>query len=95
MDDIKICASTQNDLIRPLRVIEKCSNNIKMNFGIDKYRLITIRRGIRQKGKWYTMFQRSDEGVIPSMEKSKIYRYLGAIQTRRCDQSTIKKELQE
>ena len=45
MDDIKLCATTNNELQELLRLTETFSRDIKMVFGIEKRKTLYIAKG--------------------------------------------------
>ena len=50
MDDLKLLGATANQLQQMLRIVEEYSNDIKMEFGLNKCRTINIVRGKVQEG---------------------------------------------
>ena len=50
IDDLKLLGATANQLQQMLRIVEEFSNNIKMEFSLNKCRTINIVRGKLQEG---------------------------------------------
>jgi hypothetical protein len=92
MDDLKLFAESVDKLHSLLRLVAVFSNDIRMEFGIDKCRLVNLLRGqIMNTGS----FRINDEEEIRNMIEGESYKYLGFLQLRGIRHTTIKKELQE
>lgn len=88
MDDVKLMASSKDQLEKLLKVVEEFSRDVGMEFGLDKCRTLHIQRGKIQPGS----FTMEDGQTIKSMEAGETYKYLGMKQARKLDHSTMKKE---
>lgn len=95
MDDIKLIARTQTGLKRLLRTTEEFSNDIRMNFGLDKCRTNHIRKGKWIEAEDFTLLQRTGAGTIHAMNRHESYKYLGITQSQGIDNIKMKKELTE
>jgi sulfur relay (sulfurtransferase) complex TusBCD TusD component (DsrE family) len=78
MDDIKLFASNNQQLSSLLQITEMFSADIKMNFGIDKCKTCSIKKGKLTK---HEGFQLASEQIIQGMNINECYKYLGFIQT--------------
>jgi hypothetical protein len=87
MDDIKLLASNNQQLLSLLQITETFSADIKMNFGIDKHKTCSIKKGKLTK---HEGFQLASEQIIKGMNTNERYKYLGFIQTPLTDHHTIK-----
>lgn len=92
MDDIKLYSSSANSLEQLLKIVEKFSNDIKMEFGVEKCKTIQIVRGKMTKGLDYIT---ATGKTIQSLEEGEFYKYLGMEQSRRIDHTLIKSRLNE
>lgn len=92
MDDIKIYAGTLTHLQGLLKITEKITKDIGMEFGTSKCKLLHI-----EKGKWKR--EQQDEKLnneeILQMEKHELYKYLGFHQNRKLEHTALKKSLQQ
>lgn len=89
MDDLKLLASTKNQLEQMLNIVEEFSNDIGMQFGLDKCRVLNIIRGQIQPGG----YDMENGQNIEAMEAGEVYKYLGVKQARKIDHQAMKKEL--
>lgn len=90
IDDIKMYGENDNDIQHNLNIVKTISDDIKMSFGIDKCRRMTINRG-----KYEEISQNQPiEGnlTIPEMKQDELYKYLGMKQNIRIDHAKIKDE---
>ncbi|XP_037930235.1 uncharacterized protein LOC119664965 [Teleopsis dalmanni] len=86
MDDLKIYASTRETLDKLIKIVEDFSNDIRMKFGIEKCRKISIVRGKIVK---FENFEQN-ESIIKDMEEDELYKYLGVSQSRRIAHKAVK-----
>lgn len=89
MDDIKLLVSTRNQLEQMLKIVEEFSDDIGMQFGLDKCRILNMVRGQLQPGGYDLENGKS----IVGMQEGELYKYLGIKQARRIDHQTMKTEL--
>lgn len=95
MDDIKLLSNTQEGLKRLIRTTEHFSNDIRMNFGLDKCRTNHLKKGQWHHCENFTLLERSGGGTIRSMGKHEFYSYLGVAQSQGIDNKGMKENLQE
>ncbi|CAG4968893.1 unnamed protein product [Colias eurytheme] len=91
MDDIKLYASTQEELDQLAEVTERFSNDIGMKFGIDKCRINSIRAG-QYYGHQYEL---QSGQIIEPLKENEMYKYLGYHQARQIPQKEIKDQLKQ
>ncbi|XP_052748657.1 uncharacterized protein LOC128200179 [Galleria mellonella] len=91
MDDIKLYASSENDLIQLATLTEQFTKDIKMEFGIDKCRINSIKCG-QYFQHHYTMT--TGEQIEP-LEEQETYKYLGYNQARQIQYKEIKQQLKQ
>ena len=89
MDDLKLFSETNADLKKLLRITEEFSNDIKMNFGLDKCRTNSIVKGKWHQNEDFRLLQRSGGGVITAMDKNESYKYLGFLQSQGIDEKEV------
>lgn len=87
MDDLKLYASTKTHLNHLLTITKFFSDDIKMSFGIDKCKTITITRGKISPSAEPELFE------IGEMSQDDVYKYLGVMQSRRLEQRKVKQKL--
>jgi hypothetical protein len=91
MDDFKLYAATNYQLQELLQLIQTFSRDIKVSFGIEKCKTLSIAKGkIEMKN-----FRTEDEDIMEAMNEDDIYRYLGHIQTKQSKRAQMKRQLGE
>lgn len=92
MDDIKLYASTQTQMKGLLRIVEEITSDIRMEFGIDKCKMLNI-----EKGKWKNELniETLNNEILNNMQKDETYKYLGFRQNTRIEHTKIKCHLTE
>lgn len=88
MDDLKLYASTKNHLDELISIVSQFSADIKMKFGLDKCRILSIRSGK------IIPPQESEPMSIQGMELNELYKYLGMMQSNRIAHTEMKRKLQ-
>ncbi|XP_055527339.1 uncharacterized protein LOC129719956 [Wyeomyia smithii] len=91
MDDLKLFAETKEKLQLLLQLVSTFSNNICMEFGIDKCRLVNLHRGKVVDADSFRINEREE---IRCMVEGESYKYLGFLQLKGIHHTVIKKELQ-
>lgn len=92
MDDIKLYASTDHQLTTLNNLTAKFSEDIHMEFGVDKCKTLAINRG-----KWSDLnptITLNDE-ILDTIQENETYKYLGFEQNTRMEHSEIRKLLKE
>jgi len=91
MDDIKLYAGTNNQLQELLRLTQTFSRDIKVLFGIEKCKTLSI-----AKGKLDTRnFTTEDDGITEAMKEGDSYRSLGHMQSKQIKHAQMKQKLGE
>lgn len=91
MDDVKLYAKTEEDLKNFIELTHLFSNDIKMEFGLEKCKTQTI-----IKGKHITnRIERETLPPIDPMDEQEMYKYLGVLQKKDIDHKTMKKTMKE
>ena len=91
MDDLKLYAANDQQLDMLIKIVNIFSDDIKMNFGIDKCNKLTIIRGL---SKETNNIQLDNGDEIKSLNNQQFYRYLG-FNERQSIQKDTKKLLQQ
>ncbi|CAK1579741.1 unnamed protein product [Parnassius mnemosyne] len=89
MDDIKLYAKTEKDMKKLVDITAEFSNNINMQFGLDKCKTLHTVRGKVRPGDYVV----NDTDVITAMEPTDLYKYLGYVQLKGLDHVRIKSTL--
>ncbi|XP_052755669.1 uncharacterized protein LOC113521769 [Galleria mellonella] len=91
MDDIKLYAETENQLNQLTKIVEQFTNDIKMEFGLEKCKINSIRAGSQHP---YNNTLESGE-QITSLSEQEVYKYLGYNQALFINHKEIKLKLQQ
>lgn len=89
MDDIKLYAPSVKDMKTLIDTTAQFSNDIKMEFGIEKCKTLHIIRGKVRPGDYVI----NQEETITAMESNDLYKYLGYKQLKGLDHTSIKQTL--
>ena len=74
MDDLKLYAANDQQLNNQIKIVKTFSDDIRMNFGIEKCSKVTIKRGRVKKSDNIIL----DNGeILKALDHNKQYRYLG------------------
>jgi hypothetical protein len=90
VDDLKLYASSPNDLKKLLNIVTKFSNDITMEFGMDKCKSINLAKG---KLICTSGFEVNDTELIKDLTENESYKYLGFLQLRGINHTQIKDSL--
>ena len=85
MDDIKIFAANDNQLQSMIDIVNRFSDDICMNFGIEKCKKLTIKRG---KVVQSQPIQLPSGEELTSLDQNQQYKYLGFGENLTIDKST-------
>ena len=91
MDDIKLYASNLRDIKKLADITEMFSVDIKMELGIDKCKMQSIRRGKKENNT----YELKTGEKIEEIDNDNGYRYLGYQQTRQIHQRETKIEINQ
>lgn len=89
MDDIKLYAADKQSLFHLADTTQQFSNDICMQFGVDKCKILSVVKGKVQNNS-YTLG--SGKSIEP-MDEYSTYKYLGFKQSRQIQQKMTKQEL--
>ncbi|XP_039759615.1 uncharacterized protein LOC120633471 [Pararge aegeria] len=89
MDDIKLYATTQKDLYQLANLTEQYSQDICMEFGIDKCKINAIKDG---QSLQHTYHMEAGQ-QINSLEETEVYKYLGYNQGKLIEYKNTKTKL--
>jgi len=73
MDDLKLLGRNENDLKNEIKIVQTISKNINMNFSLEKYARICLKRG-RAQSKMH--IGSTFENDIKELDPRKAYKYL-------------------
>ena len=80
MDDIKLFASSRQQLDSLLTTLSLFSEGIRMTFGYSKCKIITLSKGSITPADDFKLPSISD-GIISSLQPTAAYRYLGVLES--------------
>jgi hypothetical protein len=90
MDDIKLYGSSKLQLEHLTKITHTFSEDINMEFGLEKCRTQRITRGKRDPP---TGFETNNGCLIEAMEENEVYKYLGFEQARLIEHKNFKQSL--
>jgi len=91
MDDIKLYATTNNQLQELLRLTQTFSRDIKMVFEIEKCKTLCVAKGKLEMRNFTT----EDDDTMEAMNEEDMYRYLGHMQAKQIKHVRTKQKLGE
>ena len=74
MDDIKLYADSDENLQKLIQIVHEYSNDIHMEFGLDKCAKCTLKKGVKAETDG---FQLEDGSIIEDLQEDATYKYLG------------------
>lgn len=89
MDDIKLYAADQSGLFQLADTTQQFSQDICMQFGVDKCKILSVVKGKIQNNSYIL----GSGKPIEPMDEQSTYKYLGFKQSRQIQQKTTKQEL--
>ena len=89
MDDLKIYAKDDIELEKLLQTAKSFSDEIGMEFGLDKCAKATFKHGKMVKS---TDVVFSDNTVVKELDQESTYKYLGVNESNRIQYSTMKEK---
>ncbi|XP_064076354.1 uncharacterized protein LOC135194637 [Vanessa tameamea] len=89
MDDIKLFSKSVKEMKEMIKITAQFSKDINMNFGLDKCKTLTIKKGkLIEKN-----YEISEEINISEMLEGDLYKYLGILQAKDINHSKLKQDL--
>ena len=90
MDDLKLYSKTEKTLDSLIQTVRIFSNDIKMEFGIEKCAKLVLKRGkvIKSEGIKF-----SDNRKMRSLDENEEYKYLGILQADQIKQKEMKERV--
>ena len=92
MDDLKLYANNDNNLESLLEVVQEYSDDVRMNFGLDKCNKLTIKKGKTTASKDIVL---SNNDTIKALDSTEVYKYLGMIQNSTIKTTEMKRSIQD
>jgi hypothetical protein len=89
MDDIKLYPATNNQLQELLQLTQTFSRDIRMTFGIEKCKILSI---VKRKLELRN-FTTEEEDTMTATKEGDIYKYLGHMQTKQIKHAQMKQQL--
>ena len=74
MDDLKLFSKDESELQQELTIVKTFSDDIRMEFGLDKYTRAVFKLGKLTKNQNFSL---NDQTVIRNLELDEIFKYLG------------------
>ena len=92
MDDLKLYGKDDNEIEGLLKIVKGFSDDIGMEFGLDKCATATFRRGRLTKKENITL---DDLTVIKDLEQEEVYKYLGVNEGDGIQHASMKDKLKK
>ena len=92
MDDLKLYGKSQNDIASLINTVRIYSNDIGMEFGLDKCATITMKRGKLSEG---VEVELPEGGEIHQIEDNEEYKYLGVLEADDIKHNKMKEKIYE
>ncbi|CAH2221644.1 jg25540 [Pararge aegeria aegeria] len=92
MDDLKLYASKRSDLMALLKITQSFSNDIGMEFGVDKCAVINVERGRVVSSENIVL---SETIILKSLREGETYKYLGMSEALGIEVGHMKQVVQE
>ena len=91
MDDLKLFSPNRQETVKQIEVVKRFSDDINMEFGLDKCAFLTLRRGRRID----TENIQVDDKIIEQLEQADVYKYLGIEESERIEQGKMKEKIRK
>ena len=92
MDDLKIFASNDGELEGMLKTVKKFSDDIGMEFGLNKCAKASFKKG---KLSYTSGIKLNDGTIIRELEQKEVYKYLGVNEGSGMKHAMIKEKLRK
>lgn len=92
MDDLKLYAKNEKELRDLLYVVKSFSDDIKMQFGLDKCAKVILKRG---KIEYTENIKVSEDVEIKGLEQGEAYKYLGILENGQLDNNNMKEKIRK
>ena len=89
MDDIKLFSTNERELETMTRTVRIYSQDIGMEFGIEKYTILIMKSGKRHLTEG---IEQSNQEKIRTLEEKEIYKYLGILEVDTTKQVEMKEK---
>jgi hypothetical protein len=89
MDDIKLYAATNNQLLGLLELTQTFSRDVKMSFGIKKCKTLSIAKGKLEMRSSTT----GNDDTMEAMNEDAIYKFLGHMRIKQMKYTQMKQKL--
>ena len=93
VDDLKLYTSNKEKMHRMIHLVKQFSDDIGMEFGIEKCKTIHIQKGKVQSEN--EGFHLDEHNIIANLSQEENYKYLGFLQLKGIQESELKKMLRE
>ena len=91
MDDLKLYAPNREETTRQIAMVKQFSDDISMQFGLDKCAFITLRKGRRVESENIIM----DQTTISQLDQESTYKYLGIEESEKVEHKKMKERLKK
>jgi len=92
MDDLKLYADSEDNLEKLIKKVNTFSNDINMDFGLDKCSKCTIKKGKKIPGKNIYV---DDKNYIEDLDHDSRYKYLGIEENANIEHKKLRKNARE
>ena len=92
MDDIKLFAKNEKDLETLKHTVRIFSQDIGMEFGIEKCVMLVMKSGKRHRTAWMEL---PNQDKIRTLRENETYKYLGILEADTIKQVVMKDKIQK
>ena len=93
MDDLKLFEKTKKGMKSLRNTVRLFSEDIGMQFGVDKYAITALKRGKHYSSKNDIIFENQD--TIRSLDEKNCYKYLGILEVDNIKHQQMKSQLEK
>ena len=89
MDDLKLYSPNKQEMIKQMEIVKQFSEDIKMDFGLEKCATLTIKKGKRTDSESLII----GDLEIKEIEQESVYKYLGIEETETIEHKKMKEKI--
>ena len=93
MDDLKLFEKTKRDMESLMNTVRLFSEDIGMQFGVDKCAITALKRGKHYSSKNDIIFENQD--TIRSLDEKNCYKYLGILEVDNIKHQQVKSQFEK
>ena len=91
MDDLKLYSSNREETIKQIEIVKRFSNDICMEFGLDKCAFVLLKKGRRIESENIEI----EGDIIKELEQERTYKYLGIEESEKIENNIMKGKIKK